>query len=173
MSGTAAADDALPRRRVVRDPVHDYVEIPGELEALVASAALQRLRNISQNARANRRYPSLTGSRYEHALGTMHLAAAGWQSAWRTCEDEMRARFAREVIAELRAAPEPDPCTALWVSGNDVEDTPMWQDFPRVVGLAVAAVGLLHDVGHPPFSHVLERFYQERIELGHGRRCDP
>ena len=165
MSGTAAADDELPRRRVVRDPVHDYVEIPGELEALVASAALQRLRNISQNARANRRYPSLTGSRYEHALGTMHLAAAGWQSAWRTCEDEMRARFAREVITELRAAPEPDPCTALWVSGNDVEDTPMWQDFPRVVGLAVAAVGLLHDVGHPPFSHVLERFYQERIEL--------
>jgi HD superfamily phosphohydrolase len=165
MSGTAAADDALPRRRVVRDPVHDYVEIPGELEALVASAALQRLRNISQNARANRRYPSLTGSRYEHALGTMHLAAAGWQSAWRTCEEEMRSRFAREVITEIRATPDPDPCTALWVSGDAVEDTPMWQDFPRVVGLAIAAVGLLHDVGHPPFSHVLERFYQERIEL--------
>jgi hypothetical protein len=41
----------------------------------------------------------------------------------------------------------------------------MWQDFPRVIGLAVAVVGLLHDVGHPPFSHVLERFYQERMVL--------
>ena len=165
MSETAAADEAPPRRRVVRDPVHDYVEIPGELEPLVASAALQRLRNISQNARANRRYPSLTGSRYEHALGTMHLAVAAWQSAWRTCDEEVRLAFAREVISEVRAAPEPDPCTAHWVSGADVEDTPMWQDFPRVIGLVVAAVGLLHDVGHPPFSHVLERFYQERIEL--------
>jgi HD superfamily phosphohydrolase len=163
MSGTAAADDAPPRRRVVRDPVHDYVEVPGELEALRASPAVQRLRNISQNARANTRYPSLNGSRYEHALGTMHLAAAGWESAWRSCEDGRQSDFAREVITELRAAPEPDPCTAFWVNGDDVEDTPMWQDFPRVIGLAVAAVGLLHDVGHPPFSHTLERFYQERI----------
>jgi HD superfamily phosphohydrolase len=165
MSGTAAEDDPPPRRRVVRDPVHDYVEVPGELEALVSSAAVQRLRNISQNGRANRRYPSLTGSRYEHALGTMHLAVTAWRSAWRTCEDDVRSVFAREVITELRAAREPDPCTAFWVSGNDVEDTPMWQDFPRVIGLAVAVVGLLHDVGHPPFSHVLERFYQERMVL--------
>ena len=164
MSGTAVADDELPRRRVVRDPVHDYVEIPGELEPLVASAAVQRLRNISQNARANRRYPSLTGSRYEHALGTMHLAVAGWESAWRTADDDLRAAFAREVITDVRAAPDADPCTAYWVTGDAVEDTPMWADFSRVVGLAVAAVGLLHDVGHPPFSHVLERFYQERIE---------
>lgn len=163
MSGTAGEEP--PRRRVVRDPVHDYVEIPGELEALVSSAAVQRLRNISQNARANRRYPSLTGSRYEHALGTMHLAVAGWQSVWRTCPDDVRSRFAREVITGVRAVRDPDPCTAGWVSGNDVEDTPMWHDFARVVGLAVAAVGLLHDVGHPPFSHVLERFYQQRIGL--------
>ena len=165
MSGTAAAHDDPPRRRVVRDPVHDYVEIPGELEPLVASAALQRLRNISQNGRANRRYPSLTGSRYEHALGTMHLARAGWQSAWRTCEEDVRQRFAREVVTELRAAPDQDPCTASWVSGDDVEDTALWADFERVMGLAVGAVGLVHDLGHPPFSHVLERFYQERIRL--------
>src|SRR5690242_17122679 len=106
MSGTAASDDAPPRSRVVRDPVHDYVEVPGELEALVASAAVQRLRTISQNARANRRYPSLTGFRYEHALGTMHLAVAGWRSAWRSADDDLRDRFAREVIAEVQSTPD-------------------------------------------------------------------
>jgi hypothetical protein len=34
-----------------------------------------------------------------------------------------------------------------------------------MMSLAVGAVGLVHDLGHPPFSHVLERFYQERIHL--------
>jgi HD superfamily phosphohydrolase len=164
MSGDAGSDEAPPRRRVVRDPVHDYVEVPGELEALVASPAFQRLRNISQNARADTRYPSLTGSRYEHGLGTMHLAAAAWASAWRNCDDEVRPRFAHEVIDELRGVPDPDPCTSRWLAGADVEDTPLWHDFPRVVGLVVATVGLLHDVGHPPFSHVLEDFYRARIE---------
>lgn len=166
MSGTTRrrpVDDAPPRRRVVRDPVHDYVEVPGELEDLLSSPAVQRLRAISQNARANRRYPSLTGSRYEHALGTMHLARAAWQSVWRTCDDDLRDHFAREVIEAVRTAPDPDPCTARWVVGETVEDTPMWQDFARAIDLAIATVGLLHDLGHPPFSHVLERFYQERI----------
>ena len=66
---------------------------------------------------ASVRYPALTGSRYEHALGTMHLAAAGWQSAWRLGDDGVRVRFAREVIGELRAVPDPDPCTSRWVAG--------------------------------------------------------
>jgi HD superfamily phosphohydrolase len=164
MSEAAGGEDSPPRRRVVRDPVHDYVEIPGELEALVSSPAIQRLRNISQNARADTRYPSLTGSRYEHALGTMHLATAGWQSAWSTCEEGVRSRFAHEVIDELRAVTDLDPCTARWLAGDDAEHTPLWPEFSRVVGLVVAAVGLLHDAGHPPFSHTLEDFFRARID---------
>ena len=39
----------------------------------------------------------------------------------------------------------------------------MWNDFERRIGLVLGAVGLLHDVGHPPFSHVLEPFYARHL----------
>ena len=37
---------------------------------------------MSQNSRAAAAYPSLNGSRFEHALGTMHLSMKAWRIAW-------------------------------------------------------------------------------------------
>lgn len=143
--------EVLPRRRVVKDPVHDYVDIPGELVSLVSSPAIQRLRNIGQNARVSIRYPASTGSRFEHAPGTMHLAIAARHSAWRNCSpmhgddpDRTRAEFAGEVIADLMHAQDLDACTAEWVAphgGGEPADTPLWHDFPRVIGVAIGATG--------------------------------
>jgi HD superfamily phosphohydrolase len=156
--------------RVIRDPVHGYVDVPAELDALVRSAALQRLRNISQNSRAVAGFPSMTGTRYEHALGTMHLAVRAWSYAWQNAfghaggdSASTQDAFRRAVVTELRAAERLDAVSVEWVSGERVEDTALWQDFERRVGLVVGAVGLLHDVGHPPFSHVLEPFYARRV----------
>lgn len=42
--------------------------------------------------------------------------------------------------------------------------------FPRILENALAVVALLHDIGHPPFSHVLEPVYEDFADqiLGHG-----
>lgn len=156
--------------RVVRDPVHGYVDVPAELDPLVRSAAVQRLRNISQTSRAVAGFPSMTGTRYEHALGTMHLAIRAWGHAWQNALGHAggdaaatQDAFRRAVISTLRASDRLDEVSAEWVEGDRVEDTALWQDFERRIGLVVGAVGLLHDVGHPPFSHVLEPFYARRV----------
>ena len=154
---------------MIRDPVHGYVEVPDELDALVRCAAVQRLRNIGQNARAVAGFPSMTGTRYEHALGTMHLALAAWRSCWQnTVAPEGADRvatqddFKRAVLAGVSASPTADACSAAWIAG-DAQESMLWSDFERRIGLVVGAVGLLHDVGHPPFSHVLEPFYTSRV----------
>lgn len=57
------------------DPIHDFITVyPHEL-GLVDSAIFQRLRRIRQLAGAHLVYPGAQHSRFEHSLGTMHIAS--------------------------------------------------------------------------------------------------
>src|SRR5215207_11011224 len=60
--------------RVIRDPVHDYVVLPHELDDLLGHRLVQRMRRIGQTSLSSSVYPSMSGNRYEHALGAMHLS---------------------------------------------------------------------------------------------------
>lgn len=134
---------ALLRPRVIRDPVYGYIALPRELAPVVDNPLVQRLRRVAQTSMTSTVYPSANGSRFEHALGAMHLARRGWVAAW-TNGGPARADF----IAALGA----DVPSAMGGSAEAVADR---------VGLAVACVALLHDVGHPPFSHVLEDVFED------------
>ena len=56
------------------DPIHDFITVcPHELD-LIDSSVFQRLRRIRQLAGAHLVYPGAQHSRFEHSLGTMHIA---------------------------------------------------------------------------------------------------
>ncbi len=56
------------------DPIHDFITVyPHELK-LIDSPVFQRLRRIRQLAGAHLVYPGAQHSRFEHSLGTMHIA---------------------------------------------------------------------------------------------------
>ncbi len=93
-----------------RDPIHNFITLPGELIPIVNSTALQRLRGIRQLAMASLVYPGAVHTRFDHTLGVAHVAG-------------LMARRLKIESEEL-----------------------------RLVYLA----GLLHDIGHGPFSHVSE-----------------
>ena len=60
--------------KFIKDPVHGFVEVPNEITPLLDSLPLQRLRHIRQLGFAYLVYPGANHSRFEHSLGTMHLA---------------------------------------------------------------------------------------------------
>lgn len=128
--------------RIIRDPIYGYISVDERLASVVDHPLVQRLRRIGQTSLTSTVYPSANGSRFEHALGTMHLARWGWDAAWRNTLPEVRESFRLAV------------CNTLPALGLESSD-----DIQQLCGLAVAGVGLLHDIGHPPFSHVLEGFY--------------
>ena len=58
----------------IRDPVHGYIKITEQERAVIDSPFLQRLRRIHQLAGAYLVYPGGVHTRFEHVLGTMHVA---------------------------------------------------------------------------------------------------
>ncbi|MDK2915987.1 MAG: uncharacterized protein PWR25_544 [Euryarchaeota archaeon] len=60
--------------KIIKDPVHGYVEADAFALRLLDSEVVQRLRHVTQLGFANLVYPGANHSRFEHSLGTMHLA---------------------------------------------------------------------------------------------------
>jgi HD superfamily phosphohydrolase len=107
--------------KIIKDPVHGYVEVEDFALALLDSPAVQRLRYIRQLGFSYLVYPGANHTRFEHSLGTMFLA------------DVASRRFG--------------------LSDGD-----------RAL---VVAAGLLHDIGHGPFSHASEPLMEQFLYTTH------
>jgi len=107
--------------KIIKDPVHGYVEVDDPLLPLLDSPVMQRLRAVRQLGFSYLVYPGANHTRFEHSLGTMHLAGL--------------------MARQLR--------------------------LPADEALLVKTAGLLHDIGHGPFSHAIEPFMEEYTGRGH------
>ena len=60
--------------KVIRDPIHDYIELDDFALSLIETPSLQRLRRIRQLGFSNLVYPGANHTRFEHSLCVYHLA---------------------------------------------------------------------------------------------------
>jgi HD superfamily phosphohydrolase len=105
------------KRKIFNDPVHGFINIPYPiLYDLIEHPYFQRLRRIQQLGFTNYVYPGANHTRFQHALGAMHLM--------------------EQAIAALRS-----------------KDQKITEKESEAVLIAI----LLHDIGHGPFSHALEK----------------
>ena len=119
-----------------RDPIHGFIEVFPHERRIIDTPEFQRLRRIHQLGLTHYVYHGAEHSRFGHALGVMHLAGKA--------VDGLIGRNL-ELVRE----------TLQW-SNQDSSD-----ERRRLVVLARLS-GLLHDIGHSPFSHTGEsRLFQE------------
>lgn len=84
----------------IRDPVHGYIKTTEVERELIDSPFIQRLRRIHQLAGSYMVYPGATHTRFEHVVGTMHVAGQVAESLARSYD--VSADMAQEVrIAAL------------------------------------------------------------------------
>jgi HD superfamily phosphohydrolase len=67
----------------ITDPVHRYIGFSAVERDIIDTSVFQRLRRIRQLAGAHLVYPSAQHSRFEHSLGTMHIAGHAGESLLR------------------------------------------------------------------------------------------
>lgn len=61
-------------KKIVRDPIHGDIEITGLQRECLDTPQIQRLRGIRQLGTAYLVYPGAQHTRFEHSLGTLHMA---------------------------------------------------------------------------------------------------
>ena len=104
------------KRKIFNDPVYGFITVPSDLIFdIIEHPYFQRLRRVKQLGVAEFVYPGALHTRFQHALGAMHLMGLALHT--------------------------------LQQKGNQISEEE-WE--------AAQIAILLHDIGHGPFSHVLE-----------------
>ncbi len=82
----------------IRDPVHGYIRVTTVERDLIDTPFVQRLRRIHQLAGSYLVYPGATHTRFEHVVGTMHVAGLIAESLARTSDMD------EDKVQEIRIA---------------------------------------------------------------------
>jgi HD superfamily phosphohydrolase len=69
------------KRKIINDPVYGFINVPGDfIYDIIEHPWFQRLRNIKQLGLTSFVYPGATHSRFQHALGALHLMDSSIQT---------------------------------------------------------------------------------------------
>lgn len=159
--------------RTITDNIHGNIKVSDLEMSIINTKIFNRLHNIYQSSTVYLTFPSTRTKRYEHSIGVMHLAGNLFYrtvcntdySVFNTfmektkrilsSYDEIRLDFFTKDTFFNSFMPlqvmndESNKCTYLFVFES----------------LRIAS--LLHDIGHPPFSHIIEdalqNFFDETI----------
>jgi HD superfamily phosphohydrolase len=122
----------LPETKSFMDNVHGYIRIPKVfVRHIIDTHDFQRLRNIDQTG-MKILYPAAKHDRFSHSLGVFHLGTIAVDALLKNFQDNSHWKIRSDKT-----------CDIFWAKN-------------KVLFLVAC---LLHDIGHTPFSHSLEKFY--------------
>lgn len=134
------------RTLVIRDEIHGDMRFDPLLKPIIDHEDFQRLRKIKQVGLADYVFPCATHTRFQHSLGASFLAGqyfdslvSGWLDSPFPFEGTHKQTtfFPTRTIECVRSVKDHEPSLRFW---------------RQVTSIA----GLLHDVGHGPWSHTFE-----------------
>lgn len=160
------------------DSIHGLIALTEYERRIVSTIGFNRLHDVYQNSTVYLTFPTNRTKRFEHSIGTMKLCSDMFFQSLLNTTDSMLSEFfeifAKEytiILDKLRQQtdiceeklggklPEDMPQIALdklWHSliPNNIPD--QYKIMHLILIQSIRAAALLHDIGHPPFSHIVE-----------------
>lgn len=166
----------------ITDIIHGSITYSGIEREVMGTPFFNRLHRILQSSLVCLTYPSNKVKRFEHSIGTMHLAGQFFFKSICNSSPESLDRFFKEISAELirwnksltrdkvyyihqnvlsrykndSILNAPYPSNSLYDQNTPANLSPKNRFAYFVVYQSIRLVGMLHDVGHLPYSHILE-----------------
>ncbi|MCL2577040.1 MAG: HD domain-containing protein [Defluviitaleaceae bacterium] len=179
----------------IADTIHNTILMSIYEKEVISTQLFNRLHNISQNSTGYLTFPTNRTKRFEHSLGTMKLCGDmiyysfvnSADSVIHSLLDDVKKSIVEHIVKK-RILNQPDTFRSVLEDLNIEEtklldfekikvDNVFYNDFiPAnipgeklifylILFQAIRLCALLHDIGHPPFSHVAESAIDNAIKI--------
>ena len=181
--------------KTFNDPIYGPIDLDVRLVRLIDTVQFQRLHYLRQLGVAYSVYPGASHTRFEHSIGTCHLAGELLESLLKVAKENEQVKRTetdetiaienesitddRERLIKVESPfSDRDSAIGIEVQSNERESPIENHDQDSIDAcsivdilsndkdlLCVKMAALLHDLGHGPFSHFWESLIKTHIEI--------